>query len=365
MVFSQEDELYMKRALKLAARGIGRTSPNPMVGAVLVKDGRIIGEGYHHYFGGDHAEIDALKHAVEEVTGTTMYVTLEPCHHYGKTPPCVDAVIAHRLAKVVVGMVDPDPRTAGKSVAKMRDHGIDVVTGVQEEACRKLNLAYVHHRTTGLPLVTLKFAQSLDGRIATVTGNSAWISSPLSRKLAHRLRARNDAVLTGAGTILADNPALTVRHVRGRNPLRVIVDATLKTPFDATVFIDRQAPTLVATTSYADLEKVKSLREHGIEVLELTAVENGMVDLEALLKVLGERDVTSLLVEGGSKIITSFIKQNLADRFTAIVAPLIIGKGIETVGDLGIKEISRAVTLEFDKVSRSGPDIVIEGKFSR
>ena len=230
------DEDYMKLALRLANKGLGKTSPNPMVGAVIVKDNRIIGQGYHHHFGGKHAEINAIESTTEDISGATMYVTLEPCCHYGKTPPCVEAIIKNDIGKVVIGILDPYPSMSGRSMEILRQHGIETKVGVLEEECRSLNEAYLKHIITGVPLVTVKFAQTLDGRIATSTGNSQWISSPASQRMAHKLRTTHDAVMVGAGTVLSDNPQLTVRLVKGRNPTRIILDSRLRIPLKAKVF---------------------------------------------------------------------------------------------------------------------------------
>jgi diaminohydroxyphosphoribosylaminopyrimidine deaminase / 5-amino-6-(5-phosphoribosylamino)uracil reductase len=360
---STVDEKFMRQALRLARRGLGRTSPNPMVGSVVVKNGRIIGQGYHHYFGGKHAEVNALESAGGDVAGATIYITLEPCSHYGKTPPCVDAVIASRPARVAVGMLDPDKRVRGRGLEKLKQAGIETTVGVLEAECRALNEAYIKHRSTGVPFVTLKFAQTLDGRIATATGDSRWISSAESLKLAHRLRARHDAVLVGAGTVLADDPELTVRLVRGRNPLRIILDPTLRIPPEAKVLAHQEtARTVVATTPAAGEAKLAALRGTGIEVVVTPADEAGNVDLPALLKTLGQRDITSVLVEGGSAVITSFLRGGLADRVIAIIAPKIMGKGIEAVGELNITEVDRAIALTFERVYRSGEDVVVEGR---
>ena len=229
------DKSYMKRALYLARHGMGKTSPNPMVGAAIVKSDRVIGEGYYRRFGGKHAEVNAIENAEEDIGGATMYVTLEPCCHYGQTPPCTDAIITSKIGKVVIGMLDPDKRVSGRSVEILREHGIECTVGVLEDECRSLNEAYIKHRSTGLPFVTVKFAQTLDGRIASSTGHSRWISSPASRKLGHRLRTRHDAVLVGIGTVVKDNPQLTVRLVRGRNPSRIVLDSSLRIASDAIV----------------------------------------------------------------------------------------------------------------------------------
>jgi diaminohydroxyphosphoribosylaminopyrimidine deaminase/5-amino-6-(5-phosphoribosylamino)uracil reductase len=357
------EERYMALALRLARRGLGKVSPNPMVGAVIVKGGRIIAQGYHHAFGGDHAEVNALKNARENVRGATLYVTLEPCRHYGKTPPCVEAIIKSRIGRVVVGMEDPDVKMQGGSIRRLRESGIETTVGVLEDQCRALNETYIKHRRTGLPYVTLKFAQTLDGRIATASGSSTWITSPPSLKLAHRLRATHDAILVGAGTILKDNPQLTTRLVKGRNPRRIILDSNLKIPPEVKVFQDQaQAPTLLATTAWDAKEKLAERRALGVEVLIVPPDADGRVDLKALLKMLGERDVSSLLVEGGSETITSFLRLGLADKIIAIIAPKILGKGTDAVGELDVTDLSQAYKLKFTKVYRSGGDIVVEGE---
>jgi diaminohydroxyphosphoribosylaminopyrimidine deaminase/5-amino-6-(5-phosphoribosylamino)uracil reductase len=360
------DEKYMRQALRLARRGLGKTSPNPMVGAVIVKEGRIIGQGYHRYFGSDHAEIDAFKNAAEDVGGATMYVNLEPCRHWGKTPPCTDAIIERRIGKVVVGMLDPFPEMKGKSVEILTQHDIETAVGVLEKECRSLNEAYLKYTTTGLPFVTVKFAQTLDGRIATAQGSSRWISSPESLKLAHRLRSHHDAIMVGVGTVIADNPELTVRLVKGirlRRTTRIILDSKLRIPLDAKVLANQEtARTLVATTSAADKKKLAALRRMDIEVLIVPPDKQGKVDLKQLLKILAQRQISSLLVEGGAETITSFLRLNLADKIIAIIAPKIMGKGIDAIGELNITDVSKALKLSFDRVYRSGEDIVVEGR---
>jgi len=360
------DEDYMKQALRLARRGLGNTSPNPMVGAVIVKDSRIIGKGYHHHYGGNHAEVNAIQSAREDISGATLYVTLEPCCHYGKTPPCVEAVIRNGIGRVVIGTLDPNPLVNGKSVETLKREGIVTTVGVLEEECRSLNEAYFKHITTGIPLVTLKFAQTLDGRIATVTGSSQWISSEGFRRMAHRLRATSDAVMVGIDTVLADDPELTVRLVRGRNPVRIIPDTRLRMPLEAKVVSSREkSPVIIATTSRADERKLSRLRKMGIEVLITQGDKAGEIDLKNLLGILGQRGISSVLVEGGARVITSLLRQDLVDRVVIAVAPKIMGKGIEAVGELNIREVSQALKLSFRKISRVGEDLVIEARVSR
>lgn len=356
----------MREALKLARRGLGKVSPNPMVGAVIVKGGRIIARGYHHAFGKDHAEVDALKHAAEDVTRATMYVTLEPCRHYGKTPPCTDAIIWHHIDKVVIGMLDPDEKMRGGSVKLLNEHGIKTEVGVLEDECKKLNEKYIKHRTTGLPYVTLKFAQTLDGRIASADGSSRWIASPESLKLAHRLRAENDAILAGINNVLIDNPELTLRLVKGRSPTRIILDSRLRIPLSTKVLADQdKAKTIIATTPAAPEDKIARLKAMGIETLVIPADNENRVDIRQLLETLGKRDISSLLVEGGGLIYTSFLKLGLIDKIVGIIAPKILGKGRDTVRDLAINDINKALPLIFEKVYRSGADIIIEAKPKR
>lgn len=356
------DEQYMRLALKLAQKGLGKTSPNPMVGAVIVKDGRIIAQGYHHAFGADHAEVDALKHAQEDVAGATLYVTLEPCRHFGKTPPCTDAILQSKIGRLVIGMLDPDPRMKGESVKLLNRNGIKTTVGVLEAACLALNEKYIKHRTTGVPFVTLKWAQTLDGRIATAQGSSRWISSPESQKLAHQLRAANDAILAGVNTVIMDNPELTTRLVKGRNPLRVILDSQLRIPLDSKVLANQKtAKTLVAATPRASKQKLAALQKMGIEVLTIPPDSQGRVDLKKLLQALGKREISSLLVEGGGEVITSFLRLGLADKLVVIIAPRILGTGTDAVGDLNITDLAKAYRLTIERVYRSGVDIVVEG----
>ncbi|HOK06891.1 MAG TPA: bifunctional diaminohydroxyphosphoribosylaminopyrimidine deaminase/5-amino-6-(5-phosphoribosylamino)uracil reductase RibD [Syntrophales bacterium] len=354
-----QDERYMKRALTLARRGEGFVSPNPMVGAVIVKEGRVIGEGWHERCGGKHAEINALERARGDVAGSTIYVTLEPCCHHGRTPPCVDRIIAARPARVVVGVTDPNPLVSGRGIATLRDHGIETVVGVLEEACRDLNAFFFKYITTSIPFVTVKFAQTLDGRIATATGSSRWVSSPPSLRFAHRLRRNHDAILVGAGTVTNDDPELTVRLVRGRNPLRLVLDTLLTTPPEAKVFKDQEkARTVLIASETAPLSRRRLMEKKGIEILTPGTTTDGRLDLRGLLVILGERQITSLLVEGGSRVITSFIKERLADELIVVVAPKIVGRGIDAVGDLGITSMTEALFFPRRRLFRLGEDVV-------
>jgi diaminohydroxyphosphoribosylaminopyrimidine deaminase/5-amino-6-(5-phosphoribosylamino)uracil reductase len=357
------DEDYMKQALQLARKGLGKTSPNPMVGAIIVKDNQLVGKGYHHHYGGNHAEIDAIQNARGHINGATLYVTLEPCCYHGKTPPCVEAIIRSNIGRVVIGTLDPNPRVKGRSIEILKERGIETRVGVLEEKCRSLNEAHFKHMTTGLPLVTLKFAQTLDGRIATATRSSQWISSEKFRRLAHKLRAINDAIMVGIETVLADDPELTVRLVKGRNPVRIVLDSRLRIPPDARVVSSREAAsTLIATTVHADKQKLSRLHEMGIEILITDEDEAGEVDLRRLLSTLGERGISSILVEGGARVITSLLRQNLADKLVIAVAPKIMGKGIEAVGELNVGDVSQALKLSFEKIYRMEKDLIIEAR---
>jgi len=355
------DESYMKRALSLARKGKRWTSPNPMVGCVVVKEGRIIGEGYHKRFGENHAEINAINSASESLEGSTFYVSLEPCSHYGKTPPCVDRIIDSGAACVIAGVLDPNPSVSGRGIKKLKNHGIETRVGVLEEECRDLNEKFFTFMTTKIPFVTLKYAQTIDGRIASATGHSQWISSKASRRFAHALRAEHDAVLVGVDTVIRDDPELTVRLARGRNPVRVIVDSTLRIPEDVTVLQNqRKATTLIAVTPQSSQKKRLHFRERGIETIVIDEDGAGRVDLRKLLIALGEKGLSSVLVEGGSNIITSFVKEGLPDRIVIITAPKILGRGIEAVGDLGIQTVDESIRLSVKRIMKKGDDIVAD-----
>ncbi|GIV20005.1 MAG: riboflavin biosynthesis protein RibD [Armatimonadota bacterium] len=315
----------MRRALALARRGF--TAPNPMVGAVLVKEGRVVGEGYHRRAGMPHAEVEALRRAGENARGATLYVTLEPCSHWGRTPPCADALIEAGVRCVYAAMQDPNPQVAGRGFQKLREAGIEVQVGVLEEQARQLNEIFVKYHTTGMPFVTVKAAMSLDGKIATHTGDSKWITDEPARRLAHRLRAQHDAVLVGIGTVLQDDPLLTVRLPRLREPLhrwRVVVDSRLRCPEEAQVLRVEDSPTLIATTESASPEKVARLRERGVQV-EVLPDEGGRVDLGALMKLLAHRGVTGVFCEGGGTLIASLLAKRLVDKVVFFYAPCIIG----------------------------------------
>jgi diaminohydroxyphosphoribosylaminopyrimidine deaminase/5-amino-6-(5-phosphoribosylamino)uracil reductase len=355
----------MRLALRLAARGMGYTSPNPMVGAVVVRDGEVVGKGYHRQAGGHHAEIHALGDAGELARGAVLYVTLEPCNHQGRTPPCTEAILRSGLSRVVVGCRDPNPRVSGGGVAFLRGHGLQVVVGVLEERCRRLNEAFIKHVTTGLPLVVAKVAASFDGKIASCTGDSRWISNEASRRFVHRLRRTVDAILVGVGTVIADNPGLTSRLSgrKRRNPLRIILDTNLRTPLDSRVVTEAdEALTLIATGPEPPRPRKMALERRGVEVLPLP-LDGARVSLKALLRKLGRRDITSLMVEGGAKVHGAFFHAGLVDKIYFFFAPKIIGgnRAVPMVGGPGSERITGALGVRRVRLRRFGDDIMIEG----
>ncbi len=353
----------MWRALLLARRGRVWVAPNPMVGAVIVKDGEIVGEGYHRRFGGPHAEIHALRKAGERAKGSTLYVTLEPCSHYGKTPPCVDAIRAAGVKKVVASIQDPNPQVNGEGFRILREAGIEVQTGVLEDEVRELNQQYLKKAATGWSWVTLKIAQSLDGRIASSTGDSRWISGPKSLRYAHLLRAIHEAVLVGSGTVHADDPLLNVRHVRGHNPVRVVLDSHFGIPSTCKLLNSPEtAPTWVFGVK--DAPEPDWAGRQNVEIFRCEPDEKGRVPVKTVLQLLSKLGVGSLMVEGGSRIWTSFLEAKVVDKLEVIVAPMIIGRGIDAIDDLEVMQLSDAIRLEPVSWRRIGQDLHIAARVS-
>ena len=353
----------MREALRIAAHGRGRTSPNPMVGAVLVKDGRIVGEGWHRKAGTEHAEIHALRMAGDLAHGATLYVTLEPCSHTGRTGPCAKAVIEAGVRRVVAAMEDPNPLVSGRGFQMLREAGVEVACGLLEPEARRLNEAFLTWVTKKRPFVTLKMAMTLDGKTATAGGESKWITGEEARLRGHILRDENDAILVGIGTVLADRPSLTTRlpEVNGKNPLRIILDSKARTPLDEPMLHDGAAPVLIATTETAPKENVERLRAAGAEVLFAGAGQT--VDLPLLLQSLGERKICSLLVEGGSTVHFSFLQEKLVDKIYAFIAPMLVGgKGATpAVGGEGFSRLADAARLTDIKTETIGADLCVSG----
>jgi len=354
------DERYIRLALELARRGEGYTNPNPIVGAVVVKDGKIIGQGWHRRFGGPHAEVFALEEAGEDAAGATIYVTLEPCSHHGKTPPCADRIIRAGISRVVVACRDPNPLVSGRGIEKLRDAGIEVREGVLEEEGRRVNEIFFKFIRTGIPFVQLKLAQSLDGKIAIRSGESKWITGDAARTEVHRLRRRFAAVLVGAKTAIKDDPLLTVRHVEGPNPVRIVLDGRGRVPLDARMFSE-DGRTIVATAAMPE-EKEAGLRARGVEVWRLPG-DGGRVDLHALLVRIGKEGLDSLLIEGGGETAAAFLEASLVDKVSLFISPIIIGgsDAVPAVGGIGVERIADAIKLEGMEVAKLGRDLLITG----
>ncbi|NLC12277.1 MAG: bifunctional diaminohydroxyphosphoribosylaminopyrimidine deaminase/5-amino-6-(5-phosphoribosylamino)uracil reductase RibD [Firmicutes bacterium] len=359
------EERYMWMALDLARRGQGRTSPNPVVGAVLVKDGEVVGTGYHQNAGGPHAEIFALEEAGNRARGATLYVNLEPCVHYGKTPPCVDAIIKAGVKKVVIATEDPNPEVRGKGIKKLRENGIRVKTGVLEEKALRLNEVFFKYIQTGMPFITVKAAMTLDGKIATSTGESRWITGEKARKYVHKLRYYADGIVVGIRTVLADDPLLTVRleGYERKGPKRIVVDSKASLPLNARVITASDpTDTILATTEKAPLEKRKALAEKGVEVLVLPE-KNDRVDLKALMKALGERKMSNILVEGGGTLNYALLEENLVDKLYIFIAPLLIGgaKAQTPLAGEGIKSIKDARIVREIELKQFDGDLLLIG----
>ena len=365
--FMQEKEEYMRRALELARKGEGHTSPNPMVGCVVVKDGRIISEGYHEKYGEFHAERNALTRCTEDTTGADLYVTLEPCCHQGKTPPCTDIIIEKKIARVFVGSMDSNPLVAGKGVQILREHGIYVETGILEEECLKLNEVFYHYITTKTPFVVMKYAMTLDGKIACATGDSKWVTGEIARTQVHRMRGRYRGIMVGIGTVLADDPMLNCRVEGGVDPVRIICDSNLHIPLESQIVKTASEIETIVACSQESLEaerkqeKIRKLKDAGIQLIGTEGAHG--VNLVELMKKLGEQNIDSILLEGGGTLNASALEDGIVNKVYAYIAGKLIG-GMDArspVEGMGIDRMADAITLKDMEIERLGDDFCIVG----
>ncbi len=347
----------MELALKLAEKGRGTTSPNPMVGCLIVKRGRIVGKGFHKKAGCEHAEVLAIESAGKKTANSTMYVTLEPCSHWGKTPPCTEKIVEAGVREVIIGMKDPNPLVEGFRELKFR--GLKTKIGILEEEAKKLNEAYIKYMKTKKPFVILKVAMSLDGKIATSKGDSKYITSKEARTYVHEIRSSVDAVMVGLNTVLNDNPELTVRHVEGKDPLKIVVDSQLKIPKNCNL-MKEPSKLIIATTNKASKKEIIKFEQKGVRII-ITKAKKGMVDLNDLMKQLGKHEIMSIMMEGGSQLNSSAIKDGIVDKVIIFTAPKIIGNGIGAIGNLGITKINKAIPLKDHTFRKIGKDLLVEG----
>lgn len=357
-----EEEKYMRRALELSLKAMGYTSPNPMVGCVIVKNGKIIGEGYHERYGELHAERNALANCEESPEGATLYVTLEPCCHYGKTPPCTEAIIENKIKKVVIACLDPNPLVAGKGCGILKGCGIEIVTGILEKECRRANEVFMHYIQTNMPFIATKYAMTLDGKIASYTGDSKWVTGEAAREHVQGLRKRYKGIMAGIGTVLADDPLLNCRLENGIDPVRIICDSKMQIPLESQIVkTAKEIPTIVAACrQYENQEKLAALQEKNIEVI---FSEGEKIDLNWLLLVLGQKKIDSILVEGGGKLHASFLEKGLMNRVYAYIAPKLIGgsDALSPIEGIGIEKMEHANKLDEVEIEQLGQDILITG----
>lgn len=365
--FLSYDEKYMRLAMQLAGNAIGRTSPNPLVGAVIVKDNRVVGCGWHRKAGTPHAEVHALNQAGELAQGADVYVTLEPCAHYGKTPPCAKALVEAKVKNVYGGLLDVNPKVAGKGFKILEDAGIHVEYGFLQDELRKQNEVFFKWIEHKKPFVVLKAAMTLDGKIATATGQSKWITNETSRAYGYKLRDIYDGIMVGINTVIEDNPMLTARVDGGKNPIRIVVDSNLKIDINANVVQDKSAKTIVATTDKADKDKILKLQAQDVDVIVVDKDENDKVDIEKLLDILGQQNICSILVEGGATLSGSFVAKKLVDKVYFFIAPKIIGgKEAKTpVAGTGILNLQEALALKDIQIEKLEEDVLIIGRVDK
>lgn len=357
-------EALMRYALEISGKALGNTAPNPMVGAVVLdKDGNLVGEGYHERAGQPHAEVNALNMAADKAKGGTIIVTLEPCSHYGRTPPCTQAIIKAGIAKAVVATLDPNPKVAGRGVKILREAGLEVQLGVLEAQAKRKNEVFFKWITKHMPFVAMKYAMTMDGKIATATGDSKWISCEAARCFAHKLRLTYDAILVGTNTVKLDNPELTCRMVKGRSPVRVILSNSLDFQVDSKVFLNDGVRTILATTSKNQELAAQFITQPNVELLIVAADANGYPEPGSLLQKLAQKNVTSLLVEGGSEIHAAFLQAGLVDKVYAVIAPKLIGgqKSKAPIGELGIELMRDSINLQEIHFEQLGSDLLLTG----
>lgn len=365
--FLSYDEKYMRLAMQLAGNAIGRTSPNPLVGAVIVKDNRVVGCGWHRKAGTPHAEVHALNQAGELAQGADVYVTLEPCAHYGKTPPCAKALVEAKVKNVYGGLLDVNPKVAGKGFKILEDADIHVEYGFLQDELRKQNEVFFKWIEHKKPFVVLKAAMTLDGKIATATGQSKWITNETSRAYGYKLRDIYDGIMVGINTVIEDNPMLTARVDGGKNPIRIVVDSSLKIDINANVVQDKSAKTIIATTDKADKDKILKLQAQDVDVIVVDKDENDKVDIEKLLDILGQQNICSILVEGGATLSGSFVARKLVDKVYFFIAPKIVGgKEAKTpVAGTGILNLQEALALKDIQIEKLEEDILIIGRVDK
>lgn len=357
-----DHEYWMDLCLKLASQADNRIRSNPKVGCVIIKENRIIGKGFHEVYGEAHAEVKAFANAKEDVQGGTLYVNLEPCSHYGKTPPCCEKIVEKEISKVVIAMEDPNPLVAGKGIQYLKDHGVDVVLDIRKREAENLNRIFLHYIKSGLPYVFLKGAMSLDGKIATKTGESQWISCEESRELTHSWRGEYQGILAGIGTILKDNPRLTARGNKGENPIRIILDSSLRIPLDAKILSEKGKN--IIFYHHGEKEKLEALKDFENTELAAVSLKEEELHLSEVLKVLGQKGISSIFVEGGSRIFDSFFREKAADECAIFIAPLIIGgeEGISLVGGKGISRLEDSYRLKEWTAQKIGEDFLLRGR---
>jgi diaminohydroxyphosphoribosylaminopyrimidine deaminase/5-amino-6-(5-phosphoribosylamino)uracil reductase len=365
--FLSYDEKYMRLAMQLAGNAIGRTSPNPLVGAVIVKDNRVVSCGWHRKAGTPHAEVHALNQAGELAQGADVYVTLEPCAHYGKTPPCAKALVEAKVKNVYGGLLDVNPKVAGKGFKILEDAGIHVEYGFLQDELRKQNEVFFKWIEHKKPFIVLKAAMTLDGKIATATGQSKWITNETSRAYGYKLRDIYDGIMVGINTVIEDNPMLTARVDGGKNPIRIVVDSSLKIDINANLVQDKSAKTIIATTDKADKDKILKLQAQDVDVIVVDKDENDKVDIEKLLNILGQQNICSILVEGGATLSGSFVAKKLVDKVYFFIAPKIVGgKEAKTpVAGTGILNLQEALALKDIQIEKLEEDILIIGRVDK